>query len=86
MATTREIQLRIKSVTGTQQITKAMKLVSTAKLQKIRGVQEANKPYFKSVYETMCSIIAASEDCVRFELPRFATLYFSFSMPRMTDL
>ncbi|MBR2263312.1 MAG: ATP synthase F1 subunit gamma [Firmicutes bacterium] len=65
MATTREIQLRIKSVTGTQQITKAMKLVSTAKLQKIRGVQEANKPYFKSVYETMCSIIAASEDCVR---------------------
>lgn len=65
MATTREIQLRIKSVTGTQQITKAMKLVSTAKLQKIRGVQEANKPYFKAVYETMCSIMAASEDCVR---------------------
>ncbi len=61
MATTREIKLRIKSVTGTQQITKAMKLVSTAKLQKIRGVAEANEPYFKAVYETMCSILAASE-------------------------
>ena len=65
MATTREIQLRIKSVTGTQQITKAMKLVSTAKLQKIRGVQEANKPYFTAVYQTMSSIMANSEDCVR---------------------
>ncbi len=61
MATTREIQLRIKSVTGTQQITKAMKLVSTAKLQKIRGVQEANKPYFNTVYETMCSILTRSD-------------------------
>lgn len=64
MATTREIKLRIKSVTGTQQITKAMKLVSTAKLQKIRGVTEANKPYFKAVYETMCSILATSEASV----------------------
>ena len=65
MATTREIQLRIKSVTGTQQITKAMKLVSTAKLQKIRGVQEANKPYFNTVYETMCSILATSSGKLR---------------------
>ena len=61
MASTREIQLRIKSVSGTQQITKAMKLVSTAKLQKIRGVQEANKPYFNAVYDTMCSILATSD-------------------------
>ena len=61
MASTREIQLRIKSVKGTQQITKAMKLVSTAKLQKIRGVQEANKPYFRAVYDTMTSILASSD-------------------------
>lgn len=64
MATTREIQLRIKSVKGTQQITKAMKLVSTAKLQKIRGIAEANKPYFNAVYATMSSILASSDGSV----------------------
>lgn len=64
MATTREIQLRIKSVKGTQQITKAMKLVSTAKLQKIRGIAEANKPYFNAVYNTMSSILATSDGTV----------------------
>lgn len=64
MATTREIQLRIKSVTGTQQITKAMKLVSTSKLQKIRSVAEANKPYFNAVYDTMSSILATSDGSV----------------------
>lgn len=64
MATTREIQLRIKSVKGTQQITKAMKLVSTAKLQKIRGIAEANKPYFNAVYKTISSILATSDGSV----------------------
>ncbi len=64
MATTREIQLRIRSVKGTEQITRAMKLVATAKLQKIRGITEANKPYFKMVYDTVQDImrIAAKEN------------------------
>ncbi|MFQ9798820.1 MAG: ATP synthase F1 subunit gamma [Clostridia bacterium] len=58
MATSdRKIQLRIRSIKGTQQITRAMKLVSTAKLQKIRAIAQSNTPYFQAVYQTMCSIL-----------------------------
>ncbi|MCI8632236.1 MAG: ATP synthase F1 subunit gamma [Lachnospiraceae bacterium] len=64
MANTREIQLRIRSISGTQQITRAMKLVSTAKLQKIRGIAEEGRPYFKRVYQTVCSILQASTEDV----------------------
>lgn len=60
MAGTRELQLRMKSVQGTQQITRAMKLVSTAKLQKVRSVVEANRMYFKSIQDTMASIMVHS--------------------------
>lgn len=64
MANTREIQLRIRSITGTQQITRAMKLVSTAKLQRIRGIAEEGRPYFSMVYQTVCSILQASTEDV----------------------
>ncbi|MBQ7916816.1 MAG: ATP synthase F1 subunit gamma [Firmicutes bacterium] len=60
MAGTRELLQRMKSVQGTQQITRAMKLVSTAKLQKVRSVVEANKAYFKSIQETVRSIMVNS--------------------------
>lgn len=62
MATTREIKTRIHSVEGTQQITKAMKLVATAKLQKIRQITEANKPYFRLVYDTVRDIVSRADD------------------------
>lgn len=64
MANTREIQLRIRSITGTQQITRAMKLVSTAKLQRIRGIAEEGRPYFSMVYQTVCSILRTSTEDV----------------------
>ena len=64
MANTREIQLRIRSIKGTQQITRAMKLVSTAKLQKIRGIAEEGRPYFSMVYQTVCSILQTSTEDV----------------------
>ena len=64
MATTREIQLRIRSIKGTQQITRARKLVSTAKLQKIRAIAQSNTPYFQAVYQTMRSILALTGDDV----------------------
>ena len=46
MASMRDIKRRKTSVQSTQQITKAMKLVATVKLQKSRQRAEANKPYF----------------------------------------
>ena len=54
----RGIKRRKESVQSTQQITKAMKLVSTVKLQKARAGVEANAPYFEALYKTMCSILS----------------------------
>ena len=49
-------------MTSTQQITKAMKLVATVKLQKARQKVEANAPYFEALYKTICSILAKTLD------------------------
>ena len=58
MASMRDIQRRKESVASTGQITKAMKLVSTVKLQKAKARAESNKPYFTMLYDTICSILA----------------------------
>lgn len=60
MASMRDIKRRKESVASTGQITKAMKLVSTVKLQKAKTRAESNKPYFTLLYDTMCSILARS--------------------------
>ncbi len=57
MASMRDIKRRKESVASTGQITKAMKLVSTVKLQKAKARAEGNKPYFTMLYDTMCSIL-----------------------------
>ena len=62
MASMRSIKRRKESVQSTQQITKAMKLVSTVKLQKARAGVEANSPYFEALYKTISSILARTED------------------------
>lgn len=54
----RDIKRRKESVASTGQITKAMKLVSTVKLQKAKARAESNKPYFTMLYDTICSILA----------------------------
>ena len=58
MASMRDIKRRKGSVQSTQQITKAMKLVSTVKLQRARTVAERSKSYFEYMYETVNSILA----------------------------
>ncbi|MGN0154457.1 MAG: ATP synthase F1 subunit gamma [Lachnospiraceae bacterium] len=58
MASMRDIKRRKESVASTGQITKAMKLVSTVKLQKAKARAESNKPYFTLLYDTICSILA----------------------------
>ena len=60
MASMRDIKRRKESVASTGQITKAMKLVSTVKLQKAKARAESNKPYFTMLYDTMCSILSRS--------------------------
>ena len=54
----RDIKRRRTSVQSTQQITKAMKLVSTVKLQKARTRAEESKPYFDCMYDTVNNILS----------------------------
>ena len=58
MASMRDIKRRRTSITSTQQITKAMKLVSTVKLQKAKCTAEKTHAYFETMYETVKSILA----------------------------
>lgn len=58
MASMRDIKRRRSSIQSTQQITKAMKLVSTVKLQRARAGAERSKSYFNCMYDTMNSILA----------------------------
>lgn len=60
MASMREIKRRNSSIQSTQQITKAMKLVSTVKLQRAKGRAESSKPYFDYMYDTVSSMLAKS--------------------------
>lgn len=57
MASMRDIKRRKSSIQGTQQITKAMKLVSTVKLQRARSNAERSKSYFNCMYDTVNSIL-----------------------------
>ena len=60
MASMRDIKRRKSSIQSTQQITKAMKLVSTVKLQKAKLHAEQTGPYFNHMYQTVTSILARS--------------------------
>ena len=60
MASMRSIKRRKGSIQSTQQITKAMKLVSTVKLQRAKGRAEKSKSYFECMYATAKSVIAKS--------------------------
>ncbi len=60
MASMRDIQRRKVSVQSTGQITKAMKLISTVKLQKAKERAEHSKPYFRGMYETVASVLSRS--------------------------
>ena len=62
MASMKEIKRRRTSIQSTEQITKAMKLVATVKLQKARVKADSSKPYFNLMYETISNILEKSEN------------------------
>ena len=64
MASMRDIKRRKNSVTSTQQITKAMKLVSTVKLQKARTRAEKTNPYTDQMYKTVSSMMKKSGNII----------------------
>ncbi|SHH21962.1 ATP synthase F1 subunit gamma [Tepidibacter thalassicus] len=52
----KDIKRRMKSVTNTKQITKAMELVASAKLKRAKEKAEASRPYFETLYATIKKI------------------------------
>jgi len=61
MASIRHIKTRIKSVSSTQQITKAMNLVSASKLQRAKQKLEATRPFFNETRRVISSIVNNSK-------------------------
>ena len=54
---TRDIKRRIRGISNTKQITKAMELVSTAKMRKSRIRLEKSRPYYNTVLNSISSIL-----------------------------
>jgi F-type H+-transporting ATPase subunit gamma len=57
----KEVRNRIKSVQSTQQITKAMKMVSAAKLRKAQDAILQMRPYAQKLQETLSNIVSNSD-------------------------
>ncbi|MBQ9764825.1 MAG: ATP synthase F1 subunit gamma [Lachnospiraceae bacterium] len=62
MASMRDIKRRKSSIQSTGQITKAMKLVSTVKLQKAKSRAEQARPYSSYMYEAMVDMLSRTKN------------------------
>jgi F-type H+-transporting ATPase subunit gamma len=60
MANLRDVRLRMRAIQQTLQVTKAMNLISTAKLRKGRRVLEDTEPFFTRIQKSMYDILAAA--------------------------
>ena len=60
MATLKAIRKRISSIRNTQQITKAMKMVSAAKLRRAQAVVESARPYATDLAAVLANLAEAS--------------------------
>jgi hypothetical protein len=58
----REYKRRIRSVKNTQQITKAMKMVSAAKLRRAQEAAEASRPYTETLQGTLARLAGVAYD------------------------
>jgi F-type H+-transporting ATPase subunit gamma len=58
----KDIKRRKDSIQSTEQITKAMKLVATVKLQKAKEKAEAARPYFDAMYENVLTMLARTKN------------------------
>ncbi len=61
MPSTRDLQRRIRSVKGTQQITKAMKMVAAAKLRRAQERIIEARPYAETMARVLASLAARTE-------------------------
>jgi F-type H+-transporting ATPase subunit gamma len=68
MASLKEVKSRISSVISTQQITKAMKMVSAAKLRKAQDAIIQMRPYAQKLQDTLSNIVSNSDGDVSLKL------------------
>ncbi|HZX41938.1 MAG TPA: ATP synthase F1 subunit gamma [Myxococcaceae bacterium] len=61
MASLRDIRKRIRSVKSTQQITKAMKMVSAAKLRRAQDAIVSARPYARALDQMIADLVSRSE-------------------------
>ncbi|MDQ6758214.1 MAG: ATP synthase F1 subunit gamma [Bacteroidota bacterium] len=64
----KEVRNRIKSVQSTQQITKAMKMVSAAKLRKAQDAITQMRPYAKKLQEMLGNIVSNADGDISMNL------------------
>src|SRR5205085_12583062 len=70
----KEVRNRIKSVQSTQQITKAMKMVSAAKLRRAQDAITQMRPYAQKLQEMLSNIVSNSEGDVSMDLASERTI------------
>src|SRR6476661_3232075 len=61
MASTKDLKKRIGTVKNTQQTTRAMKMVSAAKLRRAQDAILSQRPYAKSLLELLKKVAALSD-------------------------
>lgn len=64
----KEVRNRIKSVQSTQQITKAMKMVSAAKLRRAQDAIVQMRPYAQKLQEMLSNIVSNADGDINIEL------------------
>jgi len=64
----KEVRNRIKSVQSTQQITKAMKMVSAAKLRRAQDAITQMRPYAQKLQEMLANIVSSNDGSVNMAL------------------
>ena len=62
MPNTRDLQRRIRSVKGTQQITKAMKMVAAAKLRRAQAAVTSARPYAETLSKVLANVADRTEE------------------------
>jgi F-type H+-transporting ATPase subunit gamma len=72
MASLRDIRKRIRSIKNTRQITKAMKMVSAARLRRAQEALLATRPYAEALDQMMAELVPAGEEGAQLH-PLFAT-------------
>lgn len=81
----KEVRNRIKSVTSTQQITKAMKMVSAAKLRRAQDAIVQMRPYAVKLQEMLSNIVSSASADVNMPLAEERTAERVLIMPITSD-